>query len=64
MLLSFPTVKINSGAPYFTTPIDSLITIDLGTIYELTFPTIKDPDSDLYSLNILGLNSIASFSEY
>ena len=64
MLLSQPIVKVNSGPPYFFTPLDSLITINLGTTYELIFPSIKDPDEDLYSLSVVGLNSISSFAEY
>lgn len=64
ILLSQPMVKVNSGPPDFTTPIVTLITIDLGTTYDLVFPTIKDPDGDLYTINIAGLNAIRSFAEY
>lgn len=64
LVLSKPMVKVNSGPPYFSTPLDSLITIILGRTYELIFPTIIDPDGDLYSVNIVGFNTIASFAEY
>ena len=64
LVLSKPMVKVNSAPPYFSTPLDSIITIILGRTYELIFPTIIDPDGDLYTVNIVGLNSISSFAEY
>jgi hypothetical protein len=65
LILSQPSVQVNTGPPYFATPLISTVTVELNTIYEIVWPEIKDPDitDTKYTMSMTGLSSIASFGE-
>lgn len=57
LILSQPVVQVNSGPPYFSTPLVSTITVELNSIYELVWPEVKDPDiaDKTYTMSVKGL---------
>lgn len=57
-----PPVKVNTGPPFFD-GLDTFpdISMKLQDTYKVTFPPIKDPDGDQYSIMILDFSSLGLF---
>ncbi len=63
LMLAQPPIKINTGPPYFITPLLSSVTVEVGASFEVLWPDVKDPDGDAHTRTVSGMGSIATFSE-